>query len=83
MLQQKGFADDCARAARSHGSDHRDDQMSHQDEPISHTANDDRGWRPSQGYEPIADCAKLSIRHGQGNLSANKQNLGFQRLART
>jgi hypothetical protein len=65
MLQKKRLGDDCAGTAGSHGPDRRDDQMSHQDEPIPHTANDDRAWRKLQDYEPVANCGRLSIRHGQ------------------
>jgi hypothetical protein len=66
MLQKKRFGDDCAGTAGSHGPDRRDDQMSYQDEPIPHPANDDRAGRTLQGYEPVANCGRLSIRHGQG-----------------
>ena len=66
MLQKKRFGNDCAGTAGSHGSDRRDDQMSHQDEPIPHTANDDRAWPKLKDYEPVANCGRLSIRHGQG-----------------
>jgi hypothetical protein len=52
MLQKKRFGDDCAGTAGSHGPDRRDDQMNYQDEPIPHTANDDRAGRTLQGYEP-------------------------------
>jgi hypothetical protein len=44
MLQKKRFGDDYAGTAGSHGPDRRDDEMSYRDEPIPHTANDDRGW---------------------------------------
>ena len=66
MLQKKRLGDDCAGTAGSHGSDRRDDQMSHQDEPIPHTANNDRAGRKLQDYEPVANCVRISIRHGQG-----------------
>jgi hypothetical protein len=65
MLQKKRFGNDCAGTAGSHGSDRRDDQMSHQDEPIPHTANDGRAGRKLQDYEPVANCVRISIRHGQ------------------
>jgi hypothetical protein len=39
--------------------------MSHQDEPIPHKANDDRAGRKLQDYEPVANCVRISIRHGQ------------------
>jgi hypothetical protein len=42
MLQKKRFGNDCAGTARSHGPENRDDQVSHQDEPIPHAGNDDR-----------------------------------------
>jgi hypothetical protein len=64
MLQKKRFGNDCAGTAGSHGSDRRDDQVSHQDEPIPHTANDDRAGRKLQDYEPVANCVRISIRHG-------------------
>ena len=57
--------------AGSHGSDRRDDQMSHQDEPIPHTANDDRAGRKLQDYEPVANCVRISIRHGHVRQGAN------------
>ncbi len=50
MLQKKRFGYDCAGTAGSHGSDRRDDEMSHQDEPIPHTANDDPAGRKLQDY---------------------------------
>jgi hypothetical protein len=43
LLQEKRFGDDGAGTARTHDPDRRDDQVSHQNEPIAHTANDDRG----------------------------------------
>jgi len=43
MLQKKRFGDDRAGTSRSHDPDDRDDQVSHQDEPIAHAPNDDRG----------------------------------------
>jgi len=64
MLQKKRFGNDCAGTAGSHGSDRRDHQMSHQNEPIPHTANDDRAGRKLQDYEPVANCVRISIRHG-------------------
>jgi hypothetical protein len=42
MLQKKRFGDDCAGTSRSHDLDDRDDQVSHQDEPIAHAANNGR-----------------------------------------
>ncbi len=69
MLQKKRYGDDCAGTAGSHGPDRRGDQISHQDEPIPHTANDDRAWQKLQDYEPLANCgARLSIRHGHAAL---------------
>ena len=65
MLQKKRFGNDRAGTAGGHGSDRRDDQMSHQDEPIPHAANDDGAWRKLQGYQPIANCGRLAIRRGQ------------------
>lgn len=75
MLQKKRFGNDCAGTAGSRGSDRRDDQMSHQDEPIPHTANDDRAGRKLQDYEPVADCVRISIRHGHDGscLSGNSR----------
>ncbi|MEP7246100.1 MAG: hypothetical protein ABI885_20800 [Gammaproteobacteria bacterium] len=49
---------------RSHGPDCRDDQMSHQNEPIPHAANHARSWRCSQVYDSAADCGGIAIRHG-------------------
>jgi len=40
MLQEKRFGNDCASTARSDGPNSSYDQMSYQDEPIPHTAND-------------------------------------------
>ncbi len=42
MLQKERFADDRAGTCGSHDPDDRDDQVSHQDEPIAHAANN--GW---------------------------------------
>jgi hypothetical protein len=58
------FGDDCAGATGTHGPDRRDDQMSYQEEPIPHTANDDLAGRKLQDYKPAANCFKLSTRHG-------------------
>jgi hypothetical protein len=72
MLQKKRFGDDCAGTAGSHGPDRRDDQMNYQDEPIPHTANDDRAGRTLQGYEAVANCGRLSIRHGQPRFARSR-----------
>ena len=48
MLQKKRFGNDRAGTAGGHGSDRRDDQMSHQDKPIPHTKDDDRVGRKLQ-----------------------------------
>lgn len=45
--------------------DRRDNEMSHQDEPIPHAVNNDRAWRRSQGYDSVANCGRLAIRHAQ------------------
>jgi hypothetical protein len=43
MLQEKRFGNDGAGTAWGDGPDRCYDQMSYEDEPIPHTANDDRG----------------------------------------
>ena len=43
MLQKKRFGNDGAGTAWGDGPDRCYDQMSYEDEPIPHTANDDRG----------------------------------------
>ena len=43
MLQQKRFGNDGAGTAWGEGPDRCYAQMSYEDEPIPHTANDDRG----------------------------------------
>jgi hypothetical protein len=65
MLEKKRFGDDGAGTSRSHDLDDRDDQVSHQDEPIAHAANNGRSWRRSQVYNSAADCGRIAIRHGQ------------------
>jgi hypothetical protein len=68
MLQKKRFGSDCGGTAGSHGSDRRDDQMSHQDEPIPHAANNDRAGGKLQDYETVADFVRILIRRGQGDI---------------
>jgi len=74
VLQKKGFGDDRAGAARSHGSDRRDDQMSHQDDPFPHAVNDDRGRQRSQVCDSVADCGRIAIRHGQGRKKEREES---------
>jgi hypothetical protein len=65
MLQKKRFGNDRAGTSRSHDPDNCDDQVSQQDKPIAHAANDDSGRGLSQDYKPGFNCGRLSIRHGQ------------------
>jgi hypothetical protein len=64
MLQKKRFGDDGAGTTRSHDLDNRDDQMSHQGEPIAHAANNGRSWPRSQVYDSLAECGRIATRHG-------------------
>jgi hypothetical protein len=68
MLQKKRFGDESARTPRSHGPDRRDDEMSHQYEPVPHAANHVRSRRRSQVYDSLVNCGRIAIRHGPGIL---------------
>lgn len=65
MLQKARFGDDCAGTGRGHGPDRRDNEMSHQGEPIPQAANNDWGCLRSQDYGSVLNCGRLAIRHGQ------------------
>ena len=68
MLEKKRFGDDGAGTSRSHDLDDRDDQVSHQDEPIAHAANN--GLRKSMTQPPTAAESQFAMdrqfpaRHG-------------------
>jgi hypothetical protein len=64
VLQENRFGGDRTGTTGGDDPDDRDDQVSKQDEPIAHAANDDPGGGLSQDYKPGSKCGRLSIRHG-------------------